>query len=119
MVKVDYLIPIPLHWSRIVKRGFNQSELLANRLSFHSNIPVLKCLKRERKTEYQVMVLHGDRTSNIKKSMLAVDAGTITGKHIMLVDDSCTTGATALEAAKTLLRFKPASINMIVACRAL
>lgn len=120
LINVDYLIPIPLHWSRVVKRGFNQAELLANRLSHHSKIPVLNCLKRERKTEYQVRVLHGDRTSNIKKSMLAnLDAENITGKHIMLVDDSCTTGATALEAAKVLLKFKPASINMIVACRAL
>jgi ComF family protein len=120
LVFVDYLIPIPLHWSRVVKRGFNQAELLANRLSHHSKIPVLSCLKRDRQTEYQVRVFHGDRTSNIKKSMTAFDlAEQISGKHIMLVDDSCTTGATALEAAKALLKFKPASINMIVACRAL
>lgn len=120
LVKVDYLIPIPLHWSRVVKRGFNQAELLANRLAMHSAIPILKCLKRERKTEYQVRVLHGDRTTNIKKSMVAtLEAQAITGKHIMLVDDSCTTGATALEAARALIAFKPASINMIVACRAL
>ncbi len=120
LVKVDYLIPIPLHWSRVFKRGFNQAELLANRLSYHSKIPTLNCLKREKKTEYQVRVLHKDRTTNIKKSMTCLDtAEQITGKHIMLVDDSCTTGATALEAAKVLLKFKPASINMIVACRAL
>jgi len=120
LVHVDYFIPIPLHWSRKIKRGFNQAKLLASRLSYHSKIPILNCLRRERKTEYQVRVLHGDRTSNIKKSMTALDvADQITGKHVMLVDDSCTTGATALEAAKILLKFKPASINMIVACRAL
>ena len=120
LVQVDYLIPIPLHWSRVVKRGFNQAELLANRLSMHSKIPILKCLVRERKTEYQVRVLHGDRTTNIKKSMFAtIDTQKITDKHVVLVDDSCTTGATALEAARALVAFKPASINMIVACRAL
>ncbi|MBI2344537.1 ComF family protein [Candidatus Dependentiae bacterium] len=120
LVQFDYLIPIPLHWSRVVKRGFNQAELLANRFAKHSKIPVLRCLKRERKTEYQVRVVHGDRTTNIKRSMIAnLEAKQITGKHIMLVDDSCTTGATALEAARALVPFKPASINMIVACRAL
>lgn len=120
LVNVDYLIPIPLHWSRVVKRGFNQAELLAQRFSVHSNIPVLNCLNRQRQTEYQVRVLHGDRTTNIKKSMVAtIAAEAVTGKHIMLVDDSCTTGATALEAARALVPFKPASINMIVACRAL
>ncbi len=120
LVKVDYLIPIPLHWSRTLKRGFNQAEFLAKRISYHSKIPLLHCLKRERKTEYQVRVMHGDRTTNIKKSMVALlNAQDIQGKHIMLVDDSCTTGATALEAARALVKFKPASINMIVACRAL
>lgn len=120
LVHVDYLIPIPLHWSRVVKRGFNQAELVAQRLSMHSKIPILKALTRQRRTEYQVRVLHGDRTTNIKRSMVAtVDAAQIEGKHIMLVDDSCTTGATALEAARTLIVYKPASINMIVACRAL
>ena len=120
LVHIDYFIPIPLHWSRIVKRGFNQAELLANRLAMHRKISILNCLKRERRTEYQVRVLHGDRTTNIKKSMNAtLDAQQIEGKHVMLVDDSCTTGATALEAARALVPFKPASINMIVACRAL
>lgn len=120
LVHVDCLIPIPLHWSRNLKRGFNQAELIASRLSHHSGIPVVHAVKRTRRTEYQVRVEHADRAVNVKKSMIAsVSADAITGKHVMLVDDSCTTGATALEAARLLVPFKPASINMIVACRAL
>lgn len=120
LVTVDCLVPIPLHWSRNVKRGFNQAELIARRLSFHSGIPVVHALSRQRPTQYQVRVDHADRATNIKKSMTAEPiCSELEGKHIMLVDDSCTTGATALEAARVLVRYKPASINMIVACRAL
>lgn len=120
LVSVDCLIPIPLHWSRNLKRGFNQAELIAQRLSFHSGLPVIHALSRERRTEYQVRVDHADRAMNIKKSMKATAiCESLQGKHLMLVDDSCTTGATALEAAKVLIKYKPASINMIVACRAL
>lgn len=119
-VNVDFFIPIPLHWSRNMKRGFNQAELIAQRLSQYSKIPVLHALVRQRRTAYQVRVEHGDRMINVKKSMVACDIGDqIKGKHVMLVDDSCTTGATALEAARLLVPFQPASINMIVACRAL
>lgn len=119
-VQFDFLIPIPLHWTRNLKRGFNQAEVIADRLSHHSGVSVLHALKRERRTQYQVRVEHGDRVQNIKKSMAATGlCKKIEGKHIMLVDDSCTTGATALEACKVLVKYRPASINMIVACRAL
>lgn len=119
-VKVDCFIPIPLHWTRNLKRGFNQAELLANHLSSYSGIKVLPALKRVRRTEYQVRVENTDRRCNVKNAFDATfDNFDLAGKHIMLVDDSCTTGSTAIEAAKILVKFKPASINMIVACRAL
>nr|MBP7854649.1 ComF family protein [Candidatus Babeliales bacterium] len=57
-VHVDALIPIPLHWSRNLKRGFNQAEILADTLSKLSKIPVLYALKRIKKTQYQVHVEH-------------------------------------------------------------
>lgn len=119
-VKVDCFIPIPLHWTRNLKRGFNQAEILANCLSSYSGITVVHALKRVRKTEYQVRVENTDRRCNVKNAFDVTSHDVdLTGKHIMLVDDSCTTGSTAIEAAKKLVQFKPASINMIVACRAL
>lgn len=119
-VKIDYLIPIPLHWTRNMKRGFNQAEILANCLSNYSNIPVLHAIKRTRATQYQVRVENTDRRCNVKDAFELNNFNfNVTGKHIMLVDDSCTTGSTAIEAAKILIKLKPASINMIVACRAL
>ena len=119
-VKVDCFIPIPLHWSRNMKRGFNQAEILANCLSSYSNIPVVHAMKRTRATQYQVRVENTDRRCNVKNAFELHNFNfDVAGKHIMLVDDSCTTGSTAIEAAKILVKLKPASINMIVACRAL
>ena len=119
-VKVDCFVPIPVHWTRNVKRGFNQAEVLANCLSEYSKIPIVHALKRTRRTQFQVHVENTDRRSNVKNAFDLTDFKfDLEGKHIMLVDDSCTTGSTALEAAKVLVQLKPASINMIVACRAL
>lgn len=120
-VSFDCLIPIPLHWTRNLKRGFNQAEFLANHLSGYSKVPVVHALSRVRRTEYQVRVENVDRRCNVKNAFKLIDSFDfdIAGKHIMLVDDSCTTGSTAIEAAKILATLKPASINMIVACRAL
>ncbi len=119
-VKIDCFIPIPLHWTRNLKRGFNQAEILANCLSNYSNISVIHAIKRTRATEYQVHVENRDRHCNVKDAFELNNFNfNLAGKHIMLVDDSCTTGSTAIEAAKTLIHLKPASINMIVACRAL
>lgn len=119
-VYIDALIPIPLHWTRNLKRGFNQAEILAQLLSKLSNIPVICTLKRIKQTQYQVRVEHVDRRCNVKNAFelntINVD---LTNKHIMLVDDSCTTGSTAIEAAKILTKLNPASITMIVICRAL
>ncbi len=119
-VKVDCFIPIPLHWTRNLKRGFNQAELLANCLSSYSGIQTVHALKRIRRTQYQVRVENTDRRCNVKNAFdLTKNDFDFAGKHIMLVDDSCTTGSTAIEAAKMLVKLRPASINMIVACRAL
>ncbi len=119
-VKIDCFIPIPLHWSRNAKRGFNQTEIFAHFFSKQSNIPIVHALKRIRATKYQIKVENSDRLHNVKNAFKLTDDNlNLQNKHIMLVDDSCTTGSTAIEAAKILTKFKPASINMIVACRAL
>jgi ComF family protein len=119
-ITVDCLVPIPLHWTRNLKRGFNQAEILANVFTKHSNIPIMHALKRIRATQYQVRVQNTDRRCNVKDAFILTNNKIdLAGKHIMLVDDSCTTGSTAIEAAKALVALNPASINMIVACRAL
>tara|TARA_Y100000588_G_scaffold370239_1_gene440134 strand:+ start:3187 stop:3855 length:669 start_codon:yes stop_codon:yes gene_type:complete len=118
-VAIDCFIPVPLHWTRKLVRGFNQAELLANRLSSYHTAPVYTIVKRIRKTHYQARLEKSERHNNVKKAFSVISGDTITGKHVMLVDDLCTTGATAVEIAKLLVKYKPASISLVVACRAL
>lgn len=118
-VPVDCFVPIPLHWSRKMKRGFNQAEILAKRLGYHGGIPVYDMVSRTKKTEYQARVQRDGRKDNVSKAFVLKDGFDIAGKHIMLVDDLCTTGSTAVEIAKILIKAKPASVSLVVACRAL
>lgn len=117
---VDYFVPIPLHWSRKLKRGFNQADIMAEYYAKQKKKPVCYLLKRIKKTQYQARLSKELRDENVKGAFaLRMSNIDIAGKHIMLVDDLCTTGSTAVQAAKVLLKYKPASVSLIAACRAL
>jgi len=118
-LEIDCFIPIPLHWTRRMKRGFNQADILAKRLGKHGNIPVLDVVSRTKKTEYQARVQREFRKDNVANVFSLKKDINLKGKHIMLVDDLCTTGSTAVAIATLLLKHKPASVSLVVACRAL
>lgn len=118
-LSVDCFVPIPLHWTRKVKRGFNQAEILAKRLGSHYQAPIYDMISRVKKTKYQAQLEKTERKDNVSNAFVVKDGFDIAGKHIMLVDDLCTTASTAVQVAKVLAKYKPASISLIVACRAL
>lgn len=97
------IIPVPLHKSRFSNRGYNQSELIAKKISDHFNIPFeTRLLKRIKNTKPQIELKHKERQDNVidafclnKKCQLPV--GTI-----ILIDDVITTGATIAECARIL-----------------
>ena len=92
---IDYLIPLPLAEEKEFRRGFNQAELICTGLSDSMNIPVLrKNITRIRYTETQTKKHRAERWENVSGSFFVTDPGILTGKHIMLVDDVITTGAT-------------------------
>jgi ComF family protein len=121
----DYFIPIPLHWSRYAFRGFNQATVIARVLSQKRVIPVLSILRRCRRTVFQSMLSPKQRLENVRnafeiKGMYRKKVKEILqDKHLILVDDLCTTGATLQQAAKILMRYKPASVIALVAARAI
>ena len=63
----DYIVPIPLHWTRAFKRGYNQAEVIAKIISKKSNKPVLNILKRNRNTVFQFQLSRSDRADNVFK----------------------------------------------------
>jgi ComF family protein len=114
---VDALVPVPLHDSRLRQRGFNQSELLARELARRSRRPLLgAALTRVRETPSQTGLSPTERVENVRGAFAATDR--LDGRHVLLVDDVCTTGATLYACARTLKRAGAASVQAIVATRA-
>lgn len=120
MVQVDYVVPVPLHWSRLMRRGYNQAGVIAGTIASSINKPVFKGLVRSRSTAYQLHLDRDARFKNVREAFSlkrSVNRSDLEGKHILLVDDLCTTGATLKEIARVFLPYKPASLKAVVACR--
>jgi ComF family protein len=101
---IDYLIPLPLSAEKEFKRGYNQAEVICRGLSDTMNIPVMnKNIVRTRYTETQTKKHRAERWENVSGSFTINDPGAIYNKHILLVDDVITTGATLEACAVTIL----------------
>jgi competence protein ComFC len=118
-IPADHIIPIPLHWTRYARRGFNQAEEMAKFLAKQRNIPMTPMLTRVKKTKFQAGLDANERQSNVEQAFRLVVKNTqqYRGKHLILVDDLMTTGSTFQSAARVLLDIKPATISGIVAAR--
>src|SRR5581483_11704440 len=64
-IPLDCFIPIPLHWTRFAKRGFNQAHEIARVLSEQSGKPVMPVLKRVKRTQFQAALAHDERSENV------------------------------------------------------
>jgi ComF family protein len=94
-IRPDLIIPVPLHKKKLKKRGYNQSEHIAAGLSSALNIPFeSSLLYRQNDTETQTHKSRYNRYENMKEAFALKDSGHLTNKHILLIDDVITTGAT-------------------------
>ncbi len=110
----DLVISIPLHIRKLRERGYNQVDdmscWLANRLkaTIGNNL-----VERTKYTQSQTQLNAKERQENVSKAFAVKDESAITGKHILLVDDVLTTGATANTLAQVLHNTGAAEINLL------
>lgn len=113
----DLILPVPLHGSRARERGYNQSALLARFLAPTVGLPVdERMFVRHRATRPQVGLDAAARKQNVAGAFAC--RGDVTGRHILLVDDVCTTGATLEACAAALKAASAASVRGYTLSRA-
>lgn len=98
---IDMILPIPLHWRKRWRRGFNQSEEIAAGISEVTGIKCgdnLKALPHSTQTRKNA----AERAANMEGKIETVHGEELAGKHLLVVDDVITTGATLLAAAKAV-----------------
>ena len=111
---IDFLIPMPLHWKRKLKRGYNQCDYIARGISKVTGIPVAKdVVERTVNNKTQTRQLMSDRKENVENIFRLKNAGKIEGKHVLLVDDVITTGSTAISCGAVLAEAKDVKISVI------
>lgn len=112
-VKDCVLVPVPLHWKRMLKRGFNQAELLANRVAYKHDVRIdTRVLARTRPTATQHQLGKQERKLNVEGAFQA-KRKYAEGAHVVLVDDLLTSGATLSACASTLMDNGALSVNAI------
>ncbi len=112
--RFDVVIPVPLHRSRLRRRGFNQAELMARGLSEKIKTPVSDKLEAVRRTRDQVELTAAGRRENVAGAFRARDA--VRGR-VLLVDDVFTTGATLSACAGELRRAGAGEVHALSLCR--
>lgn len=109
----DVILPVPLHWTKLAKRGYNQAELIARGLSKVTGIQTSrKVLYRRRKTQTQARKSGAARWKNVAGAFGV--RGKLPGE-ILLVDDVVTTGSTLEACARALLEVAP-EVQIRIAC---
>lgn len=106
---VEVLVPVPLHWSKRMQRGYNQAEEICIGLSRSMQIPCdFRALKRIRRTRTQALHRNADdRYRNVSGAFCLRHPERLRSKHILLVDDVLTTGATVAACADAILQALP------------
>jgi ComF family protein len=113
MFPIDFLMPIPVHSSREKKRGYNQALLLCEGIEQTTGIPMLSnIVQRAKATETQTRKGRSERWKNVAAGFYIEDGSLLQQKHLLLIDDVITTGATIEACGSVILKAQPASLSI-------
>lgn len=111
---IDYLVPIPLHPLKLKERGFNQSEIIAKGISAVTQIPVeTKTLRRLKNNSSQTKKSISERWSNTTDLFSLKNKHFFEGKHVLIIDDVFTSGATLFACAKCFFDIPNVKISIL------
>ena len=113
----DCIVPMPMHWRRQWSRGFNQSEVLARALGNRTGIAVKNAVRRSKATPAQAGLTNAERRTNVAGAFRIRSREAIVGKHVLLIDDVFTTGATASACAAVLKRAGARRVTVLTLAR--
>ncbi len=111
---IDIIVPMPLARWRKMERGYNQSEKIAFGVSHITHIPMAaNCLKRTVFKESQTNKNKEEREENVKDCFILHKPQRLQGKHVLIIDDIVTTGATCHSAAKEIMKAEGTKISIM------
>ncbi len=114
---VDLIIPLPLFAAKEKRRGYNQAEILCNGMAEIMKLPVIKkAIIRTKHTESQTNKNRVERWQNMEGRFELVNEKAINGKHILLVDDVVTTGATLEACSREILKAQNVQLSIATLC---
>ncbi|MEJ7626317.1 MAG: phosphoribosyltransferase family protein [Ferruginibacter sp.] len=110
---IDYLIPLPLHLKKEFRRGYNQAAIICEGISRSTSIPMMPGnVTRQRVTDTQTRKHRAERWNNVAGSFIIKNPEKLAGKHILLVDDVITTGATIEACGLSILKINGTSLSI-------
>ena len=111
---IDALVPVPLSRKRQRQRGYNQSEMLARGISDITHLPVItKALGRKHFLQSQTHLSRYERQENVADMFYQIDDNSLKNKHILLIDDICTTGSTLIACANAIKHIEGIRISVL------
>lgn len=113
----DGVVPVPLHWTRRLARGYNQAERIARPLAGRLGLPLIPALRRSRSTPPQTSLGKERRIANLRRAFRVADPSEVRDLRLLLVDDVATTGATLDAAAAALRGAGAGAVTAVVAGR--